>query len=69
VIARPFLTLAVASLALFATVGPVFAEIAPTGKHFGCHASAHARAGDLGPGMNFGQHHRGFSGWDGKMPC
>lgn len=49
--------------------GPALADTAPTGGEFGCHVSTHAQTSGFGPGINPGQHHRGFSGWDGGMPC
>ena len=62
------LALAVSPLSLLAAAGPALAS-APTGRDYGCHVSTQARAGMLGQGMNPGQHHQGFSGWDGTMPC
>lgn len=63
------LTIAVSPLTLFAPAGPALAEAAPSGRDYGCHVSTHAQTTGFGPGMSPGQHHRGFSGWDGSMPC
>lgn len=63
------LTFAVSPLTLLSAAGPALAQTAPTGRDFGCHVSTHAQATGFGQDMNPGQHHRGFSGWDGTMPC
>lgn len=62
------LSFAVSPLTLLAAAGPALAEAAPTGRDFGCHVSTHAQTMGFGPGMNPGMH-RGFSGWDGTIPC
>ena len=63
------LTLAISTLALTAAASPAVAATASTGRDFGCHVSMHAQTTGFGQNMNPGQHHRGFSGWDGSMPC
>lgn len=60
------LSFALSPLAL-AAAGPAHAETAPTGRDFGCHVSSHAQTAGFGQDLNPGEHHRGFSGWDGML--
>lgn len=60
---------AVSPLILLAAASPALAETAPTSADYGYHVSTHAQTTGFGQDLNPGQHHRGFSGWDGGMPC
>jgi hypothetical protein len=63
------LTFAVSPLTLLAVAAPALATDQPSGRDFGCHVRTHAQTTGFGDGMSPGQHHQGFSGWTGEMPC